>query len=66
MKRVPRKKLEITPEFKHKGFPILLLHLDGKELTDVKYCYFSCQDHAQKYIKRHNLKKENCKIYINK
>jgi hypothetical protein len=64
MKRVPRKKLEITPEFKYDLFPILLVHLDGKDLKDVKYCYFSCQDHAKKYIKRHKLKKEDCKVYI--
>lgn len=67
MKKIPKNRLEITPEFKHPEFPILLVYLDNKDqkdIKDVKYCYFSCQDHVKKYVQRYKIKKNDCKIYI--
>ena len=40
-------------EFPYEKFPIKLIH---KENKDSKTCYFECEDHLSKYLKRHNLK----------
>lgn len=46
-------------DFPHEGFPIKLVHKDGKDLKDTKTCYFQCEEHANKYIKRCNFKKKD-------
>ena len=37
-------------EFPYDGFPYRLEHKDG---SDNKVCWFSCQEHLQKYIERY-------------
>lgn len=40
----------MTDAFPYEGFPFRLEHKDGK---DNKVCWFSCQEHLQKYIDRY-------------
>lgn len=51
-------------EFPHNGFPVKVIHKDGKELKDTKTCYFQCEDHAKKYIERYKFKKKDYKVII--
>jgi hypothetical protein len=52
----------IKEEFPHPGFPVKIIHKDGKDLKDTKTCFFQCEAHAKKYIERSNLKKKDYKI----
>lgn len=36
--------------------------LEYKENKTPKICYFECQEHLDKYLNRHNLKKKDVKI----
>jgi hypothetical protein len=47
-----------VPPF-HETFPLKLTH---KEDLVEKYCYFTCEEHLQTYIKRSKLKKNQIKI----
>jgi hypothetical protein len=49
-------------EFPHSGFPVKVIHKDGKELKDKKTCYFQTKGHAEKYIERAKLKKKDYTI----
>lgn len=49
-------------EFPHSGFPVKLIHKDGKDLKDTKTCYFQSVAHAQKYIERSKFKKKDYKL----
>ncbi len=40
----------------HKTFPIKFVHKQ-KGLTEMKVCYFQCEEHMKKYIKRYSLRK---------
>lgn len=40
----------------HETFPIKFVHKQ-KGLKDMKVCYFQCEEHMQKYIKRYGLRK---------
>jgi hypothetical protein len=55
-------------EFPHgDGFPIKILHKDGKDMKDTKTCFFQCEEHVQKYIARNKFKKKDYQIiYKNK
>jgi hypothetical protein len=52
----------IKEEFPHPGFPIKIVHNDGKNLKDKKTCYFQCESHAKKYIEKCNFKKKDYTI----
>lgn len=54
----------VKEEFPHAGFPVKVVHKDGKELKDKKTCYFQTEDHAKKYIARSNLKKKDYTLTI--
>lgn len=54
------KKPKVTEnEFPHSGFPVKLIHKDGKDLKDTKTCYFQSKAHADKYIQRCKFKKKD-------
>jgi hypothetical protein len=62
---MPKKKLKTyTPEFKHEGFPVIIVHMDGKNLEDTKTCYFDSEYNAEKYVERSKMKKTDYQIYI--
>jgi hypothetical protein len=61
---MPKKKLDTVPEFKYEGFPVIVVHKDGKDLKDTKTCYFDSEYNAQKYIKRNNFKNKDYKMYL--
>ena len=46
-------------KFPYSKFPIRLEHKDAKE---KRICWFECEEHLNKYLKRHNLKKKDIKI----
>lgn len=52
----------IKEEFPHSGFPVKVIHKDGKDLKDKKTCYFQTKEHAQKYIERCKFKKKDYTI----
>lgn len=52
----------IKEEFPHPGFPIKIVHKDGKDLKDKKTCYFQCEAHAKKYIEKSQFKKKDYTI----
>ena len=60
---MPKKKLDVVPEFKYEGFPVIVVHREGKELADVKTCYFDSLMNAQKYITKSNLTKKDYQLY---
>lgn len=51
-------------EFPYDGFPVKLVHKDGKDLKDTKTCYFDNEFNAQKYITRSKFKKKDYKLTI--
>ena len=62
---MPKKKLKTyTPEFKHEGFPVIIVHMDGKNLEDTKTCYFDSEYNAEKYVKRSKMKQTDYQLYI--
>jgi hypothetical protein len=54
----------VKEEFPHSGFPVKVVHKDGKDLKDSKTCYFQCEAHAKKYIERSKFKKKDYKILV--
>ena len=52
----------VKEEFPHSGFPVKVIHKDGKDLKDKKTCYFQCEEHAKKYIERCKFKKKDYTI----
>ena len=60
---MPKKTLDVTPEVKYEGFPVIIVHKEGKELADVKTCYFDSLLNAQKYITRSNFPKKDYQLY---
>ncbi len=54
----------IKEDFPHFGFPVKIVHKDGKDLKDTKTCYFQCEAHAKKYIERAKLKKKDYTMSI--
>lgn len=56
------KKSDDRPKFPYSMFPVRLEHKDG---TDNKICWFQCQEHAQKYIDRSSLKKNQYTLECN-
>lgn len=54
----------IKEDFPHFGFPVKIVHKDGKDLKDTKTCYFQCEAHAKKYIERAKLKKKDYTMTI--
>jgi len=53
-----------TIEFPYAQFPILIIHNDGKEMKDVKRCYFQSMHYADKYIVKSNFKKADYQIFV--
>lgn len=51
-------------EFPHFGFPVKVVHKDGRDLKDTKTCYFQSEEHAKKYIERCKFKKKDYTIKI--
>lgn len=45
----------------HETFPIKFTHKQ-KGIEEMKVCYFQCEEHMEKYIKRYSLKKSWYKI----
>ena len=46
-------------EFPYDQFPYKLIHKDGKDGKDTRKCYFQTEEHMNKRILRHNLKKKD-------
>jgi len=61
---MPKSKLDNVPEFKYDGFPVIIVHKDGKDLKDTKTCYFDSQHNAEKYIKRSKFGKKDYRMYV--
>jgi hypothetical protein len=62
---MPKKKLKtFTPEFKHEGFPVIIVHMDGKDLKDTKICHFDSEYNAKKYVEKSKMKKTDYQLYI--
>jgi hypothetical protein len=62
---MPKKKLKsFTPEFKYEGFPVIIVHMDGKDLKDTKICHFDSEYNAKKYVEKSKMKKTDYQIYI--
>lgn len=55
--------MKTTETFPYEKFPIRLEHKEGKI---QKLCWFECKEHLDKYLNRHNLKKNAVNIQINK
>jgi hypothetical protein len=51
-------------EFPYDGFPVKIVHKDGKDLKDKKTCYFDSEYNAQKYIARSKFKKKDYTMTI--
>ena len=45
----------------HETFPIKFTHKQ-KDMKEMKVCYFQCEEHMKKYIKRYGLRKNAYKI----
>ena len=58
-----KQKLQVI-EFPHAQFPILIIHNDGKEMKDVKRCYFQSMHYADKYIVKSNFKKADYQLFV--
>ena len=63
---MPKKRIDVIPEFKYEGFPVIIIHNDGKDLKDTKTCYFDSEYNAQKYITRCNFTKKDYVMHIQK
>jgi len=49
--------------FPHESFPYRIDLMDKK---DKRICWFECQEHADKFIKQHKLKKKDYKLTVKK
>ena len=58
------KKKEQTIEFPHAQFPILIIHNDGKEMKDIRKCYFQNMHYAEKYITKSNFKQKDYQLFV--
>jgi hypothetical protein len=58
------KKKEQTIEFPHAQFPILIIHNDGKEMKDIRKCYFQNMHYAEKYIVKSNFKQKDYQLFV--
>jgi hypothetical protein len=58
------KKKEQTIEFPHAQFPILIIHNDGKEMKDIRKCYFQNMYYAEKYIVKSNFKQKDYQLFV--
>ena len=58
------KKKEQTIEFPHAQFPILIVHNDGKEMKDIRKCYFQNMHYAEKYIAKSNFKQKDYQLFV--
>jgi hypothetical protein len=61
---MPKKTIDTVPEFKYEGFPVIIVHKDGKDLKETKVCHFDSKHNAEKYIKRSKMKKTDYQMYI--
>lgn len=51
--------------FPWETFPYKVVHRDGKDLVDVKTCYFECEEHMNKYLTRYGFKKNEYHMFTN-
>ena len=56
-------KLNNNPEYPHSEFPVRLEHMEGKDGTDKKICFFQSQEHLQKYLNNAKLKENQYQAY---
>lgn len=61
---MPKKRIDVIPEFKYEGFPVIIIHRDGKDLKDTKTCYFDSEYNAQKYITRCKFTKKDYVMHV--
>ena len=47
------------------SFPYKVVHRDGKDLQDIKTCYFECEEHMKKYLTRYGFKKNEYHMFTN-
>ena len=47
------------------SFPYKVVHRDGKDLQDIKTCYFECEEHMKKYLVRYGFKKNEYHMFTN-
>lgn len=55
--------ISTSERFPYSTFPYRLELKDGK---DKRVCWFECQEHVDRYLKRHNLKKKDYILEIKK
>jgi len=58
-KTKPKAKTFEAFKFPYESHPICLQHYDG---DDLKTCWFECEEHFQKYIKRYQLSTDEIKF----
>ena len=58
------KKQPEKPNFPYTQFPILIIHNDGKEMKDIRKCYFQNMHYADKYIVKSNFKQKDYQVFI--
>lgn len=64
MKKTNKVVIEDEQTFPYSMFPFLVIHKDGKDLKDIKKCYFQCQEHADKYVARCKFTSKDYKLFI--
>jgi hypothetical protein len=50
--------------FPYNQFPVKIIHRDGKDLSEIKTCYFQNEHYAKKYILRSKFSKKDYEIFI--
>jgi hypothetical protein len=63
-----QKSLKISDSEKNRfpfnQFPVKIIHRDGKDLSEIKTCYFQNEHYAKKYILRCNFTKKDYEMFI--
>lgn len=58
--------ISTTEKFPYSTFPYRLELKEGKDKKDKRICWFECQEHVDRFLKRHNLKKKDYTLEIKK
>ena len=53
--------ISATEKFPYSTFPFRLELVDGK---DKRVCWYECQEHVDRFLKRHQLKKKDYTLTI--
>lgn len=55
---------QIKTHFPYSMFPVKVVHKDGKNLDEIKICYFQSEVYAQKYITNRRFTKKDYQMFI--